>query len=236
MLQTMNETEKRKLKRNFKLKNSTESNHYQPASPYTANQSGFSTMHVVKSLEPIPDDLVHSVEDSKVSQKYLRTKKIKKQRRSSRSPVLSQQSPKIANGKAKKLNEAKLDKRQINHNSSIIIKDDDGRRKKSDAAKPPKSIRGKKSREDVHLQLVDQHQKVHHAVEAILAKPASRHKQIAPVANFNEHDFIVFRQNINSGRSSGAEGHEYTVKRTESREEEKDVPRKTLGQAIDFKN
>jgi len=96
MLQTLNETERRKITRNFKLKNSADSHNYQAmSSPYTVNQSGFSTMNngLTKNFEVAPDNLIMSVEEGKVSQKYLRTKKIKKSRRS-KSPLMSTQSPK----------------------------------------------------------------------------------------------------------------------------------------------
>jgi hypothetical protein len=56
----MNETENRKTRRNLKNKISIDSNPYQPASPYTVNQSGFSTMNPLKNLETIPDDIAMS--------------------------------------------------------------------------------------------------------------------------------------------------------------------------------
>jgi hypothetical protein len=63
----MNETENRKTRRNLKNKISIDSNPYQPASPYTVNQSGFSTMNPLKNLETIPDDIPMSNEEGKVS-------------------------------------------------------------------------------------------------------------------------------------------------------------------------
>jgi len=39
LLATLNETERRKLRRNFKVKNSTETNYH--VSPYEKNQNGF---------------------------------------------------------------------------------------------------------------------------------------------------------------------------------------------------
>jgi hypothetical protein len=82
------------------------------------------------------------------------------------------------------------------------------KKKKSD--KPPKSVQ-KRTHQDTHRAILEK-------AQAILVKPASKHDVIPPVANFNEHDFIVFRQH-QSGRSSKGDGNEYVVRPALSREE-----------------
>jgi hypothetical protein len=55
LLATLNETERRKLRRNFKVKNSTETN-YNPISPYAVSQNGYSTVNPTQGrMETIPD-------------------------------------------------------------------------------------------------------------------------------------------------------------------------------------
>lgn len=55
LLATLNETERRKLRRNFKVKNSTETG-YHPLSPYSVDQNGFATLNPIHGrMETIPD-------------------------------------------------------------------------------------------------------------------------------------------------------------------------------------
>ena len=54
LLATLNETERRRLKRNFKVKNSTETNYH--VSPYEKNQNGYVTLNPIQSrMETVPD-------------------------------------------------------------------------------------------------------------------------------------------------------------------------------------
>ena len=118
LLNTLNETERRKIRRNFKVKNGTETN-YPAKSPYMNNgkQGGFSTVNPTvassRPMDTVTDSQSQSIPmgersgDIKAanqdSQIYLKTKKIKKAKGRSRSPFSQSPRNEVPVAKKKKV-------------------------------------------------------------------------------------------------------------------------------------